>query len=83
MMSAANLFATAGVSLLLLAFVLDVFDWTADDSDLFLILNAVGASLACVGAWLAPFWPFVVLEGIWALVSVVGLVRKRLKTATG
>jgi hypothetical protein len=78
-MSTANLFATLGVSLLLLAFVLDVFDLTADDSDLFLILNAVGAGLACYGAWLVPFWPFVVLEGIWMLVSLVGLARKRLK----
>ena len=82
-MTAANLFATIGVSLLLLAFVLDVFDWVEDDSELFLGLNALGASLACVGAWLAPFWPFVVLEGIWALVSVAALIRKRLRTATG
>jgi hypothetical protein len=82
-MSTADLYATAGVSLLLLAFVLDVFDWTADDSDLFLLLNAIGASLAGFGAWLAAFWPFVVLEGIWALVSVVGLLRKRLGSRRG
>lgn len=78
-MNTADLYATIGVSLLLLAFVLDVFDWTEDDSDLFLILNAVGASLAGYGAWLAAFWPFVVLEGIWTLVSLAGLLRKRLK----
>ncbi|MCU0754802.1 MAG: hypothetical protein MUE46_06720 [Xanthomonadales bacterium] len=78
-MSTADLYATIGVSFLLLAFVLDVFDWTADDSDLFLVLNAVGASLAGFGAWLAAFWPFVVLEGIWALVSIVGLIRKRIR----
>ncbi len=81
-MSTANLFATIGVSLLLIAFVLDVFDFTADDSDLFLVLNAIGAGLAGYGAWLAPFWPFVVLEGIWMLVSIAGLVRKRLKPAS-
>ncbi len=82
-MSTADLYATVGVSLLLLAFVLDVFDITEDDSDLFLILNATGASLAGIGAWLAAFWPFVVLEGIWALVSLVGLVRKRWKPRSG
>lgn len=77
-MSTADLVATLGVSLLLLAFVLDVFDWIEDDSDLFLALNAVGASLACAGAWLAAFWPFVALEGSWALISVYALLRKHL-----
>lgn len=78
-MSLSDWFATVGVSLLLLAYVLDVFNFTPDDSDLFLTLNAIGAALAGVGAWMASFWPFVVLEGVWTAVSLFALARKRLK----
>jgi hypothetical protein len=76
-MSLANWLGTIGVSLLLLAYLLDINDWTPDDSPLYLGLNAVGAGLACASAVLIPFIPFVVLEGIWCLVSVWALLRKK------
>jgi hypothetical protein len=75
-MSVSDWIATAGVSLLLLAYLLDVQDWLEDDSPWFFGLNAVGAGLACASAWMIRFWPFVVLEGIWALVSVAALIRR-------
>ena len=71
-----DLIATVGVSLLLLAYVLDVTDKLEDDSPWFFGLNAVGAGLACASAVMISFYPFVVLEGIWALVSVAALVRR-------
>jgi hypothetical protein len=67
---------TVGVSLLLLAYVLDVTDKLEDDSPWFFGLNAVGAALAGLSAYMIKFWPFVVLEGIWAVVSVVAWVRR-------
>ena len=75
-MSGSDWIATVGVSLLLIAYVLDVIDWLADDSPWCFALNMVGAALACTSAWMIRFWPFVVLEGIWALVSAVALVRR-------
>jgi hypothetical protein len=67
---------TIGVSLLLLAYVLDVSDKLDDDSPWFFGLNAVGAALAGFSAYMIKFWPFVVLEGIWAVVSVVALIKR-------
>ena len=36
----------------------------------------IGASLAGFAAWLAGVIPFVVLEGVWALVAAFGLARR-------
>ncbi len=73
--------ATLGVSLLLLAYLLDITDKIEDDSPWFFGLNMVGAGMASGAAWMIPFWPFVVLEGVWCLVSAVALL-KRLKYGT-
>ncbi len=77
-MTSSEWVATLGVSLLLLAYLLDITDKIEDDSPWFFGLNMVGAGLASGAALMIPFWPFVVLEGVWCLVSAVALL-KRLK----
>ena len=62
-MSLADWIGSVGVGLLLLAYVLDVLDWLADDSPWFYALNLVGASMASTAAYMIVFWPFVLLEG--------------------
>lgn len=78
-MSTSEWVGTFGVSLLLIAYVLDVLDWLADDSPWFFGLNTIGAALACASAYMISFWPFVVLEGIWAVVSLVAWVRRLMR----
>ena len=73
----------AGVTLLLIAFFLNLFRLLKADSISYLALNLVGASLACASSYLIDFLPFVLLEGTWAIVAGVALaraVRARLKT---
>ncbi|HQQ93923.1 MAG TPA: hypothetical protein PLQ93_05175 [Bacteroidia bacterium] len=65
-----------GVSILLLAYALNVFKKLASDSALYLFMNFVGALLAGISAFLIPFWPFVLLEGVWSLSTLVLLLRK-------
>ncbi len=77
-MTSSEWVATFGVSLLLLAYLLDITDKIEDDSPWFFGLNMVGAGLASGAALMIPFWPFVVLEGVWSLVSAIALL-KRLK----
>ena len=67
---------TIGVGLLLLAYVLDLLNWLEDDGSSYLLLNLIGASLACSAAALIGFLPFVILEGSWAVVSGVALARR-------
>ncbi len=77
-MSHSEWLATIGVSLLLFAYLLDITDKIEEDSPWFFALNMVGAGMASGAAWMIPFWPFVVLEGVWSLVSALALI-KRLK----
>ncbi len=41
----------------------------------YLVANAVGSSVLAVEAVIGQQWGFLLLEGVWAIVSVVGLVR--------
>lgn len=66
---------STGVLLLLLAFLLNLFKILMQDTKTYAILNIVGAGLSCYASVLIDYVPFVVLEGTWALVAFIGLVR--------
>ena len=65
-----------GVALLLLAFFLNLFRLLTADSLPYLALNLSGAALACASSYLINFMPFVLLEGTWAIVAGIALMRK-------
>lgn len=62
-----------GVAILLLAFLLNLRGKISKDSLSYLLMNTFGASLACFASILLQYWPFIILEGCWTLVSMVGL----------
>lgn len=64
-----------GITLLLLAFFLNLINKIKTDSFTYLLLNFLGAGIACLASVLLNYLPFVILEGCWALVSAVGLVK--------
>ncbi len=64
-----------GVTLLLLAFFLNLLGKIKTDSLTYLLLNFLGAGIACLASILLNYMPFVILEGCWAFVSAVGLVK--------
>ncbi|MDP2069428.1 MAG: hypothetical protein Q8K04_10760 [Lutibacter sp.] len=64
-----------GITLLLLAFFLNLMDKIKTDSLPYLLLNFMGAAIACLASVLLNYMPFVILEGCWALVSAFGLVK--------
>ena len=72
-----DLIGTIGVGLILLAYFLSTFKILSSTSTLFFLLNIVGAGLACYASWLIKYWPFVILEGVWCLVSLIGLMRRQ------
>jgi hypothetical protein len=65
----------AGVGMILLAFFCSTFGLMAANSVPYFILNSVGAGLACYASYLIAYYPFVVLEGTWSIVSLIGLVK--------
>jgi hypothetical protein len=74
-MSVSDSLGTVGVSLLLVAFLLILFKKIQVDSVSYILLNMVGAALCGVSAYLIYFYPFVVLEGVWVLVSLYALFK--------
>jgi len=66
---------TIGVSLLLLAYALNARGVLSPYSYRYLGLNALGALLAGTASALIGFIPFVVLEGVWFLVSLASIVK--------
>lgn len=71
----ATLIGFAGVALLLAAFLLNLLKLTRSDGAPYAALNCVGAAVACYSSYLIDFMPFVLLEGVWALVAGGALVR--------
>ena len=74
-MTFATLIGSAGVALLLAAFLLNLLKVLPVDGAAYAALNVFGAGLACWSAWLNQFVPFVVLEGVWTAVALVWLFR--------
>ena len=75
-MDLATLIGSAGVTLLLLAFLLNVLRLMSAEGYSYAMLNFAGAALACYSSWLIAFMPFVVLEAVWALVAAFAIARK-------
>ncbi len=71
----ATLIGSVGVAVLLVAFLLNLFKVLRADGYLYMGLNLVGAGLACYSSYLIGFMPFVVLEGVWAVVALVAIAR--------
>ena len=72
-MKAADILASIGVIILLIAFLLNLYKKLPAQSQTYKLLNFVGAGICCFSSYLITFYPFVVLEGAWALVALLSL----------
>ncbi len=73
----------SGVSILLVAYALSLRNILSKDGRAYALLNFIGAALACLASVMLRYWPFIVLEAAWALVSLAALARipKRISNA--
>ena len=74
-MNTTDIIGAIGVGIILLAYFLNIFSWIKKDGILFYLMNIIGASIACFTSYLIHYIPFVILEGTWAIVSVIGLLK--------
>ncbi|MGZ3921095.1 MAG: CBU_0592 family membrane protein [Bacteroidia bacterium] len=74
-MTLADWIGTTGVTLLLVAFALNISKKISASSKLYLLLNILGAGLAGVSSYLIQFWPFVVLESVWVIATLLALFK--------
>jgi hypothetical protein len=70
-----NIITSLGVFLILVAFFGNVTD-KMPKNKLYFWLNAIGSIMAGVGAYLVQLWTIVLLESIWAIVSIYEIFKK-------
>jgi len=73
-MTLADWIGSVGVSILLVAFLLNLLKRIAQDSVSYVSMNLIGALLAGLASWMINYTPFIILEAVWVLVSMVSLV---------
>ncbi len=74
-MTIADWIGFGGVSILLLAFLLNLLKKISQESQIYIVLNLVGAGLACVASILIEYVPFIILEAAWTLISLLSWIR--------
>jgi hypothetical protein len=78
-MNATDWIGTIGVTLLLLAYFLNIIKKIPQNSLIYIVLNCSGAAMACFASVLLHYMPFIILEGAWTLVSLVILIKYFIK----
>ena len=64
-----------GVTILLIAYFLNLTDKIGKNSLVYLQMNFIGAGLACLASVLMKYLPFIILEGCWTIVSAFGIFK--------
>jgi hypothetical protein len=67
--------SAVGVFFILLAFFLNTIGRLRSDTFLYFSFNLVGSALAFWGSVLLKSIPFAVLEGLWFILALAGLIR--------
>lgn len=74
-MTGSDLIGFIGVALILIAYFLQLNKKLDSDGKTYILLNIAGASLACIASIWINYYPFVILEGTWATVSIVAFIK--------
>jgi hypothetical protein len=74
-MRLSDIIASIGVIILLIAFFLNLNNKLSVESKAYILMNLMGAGICCYASYLVRFYPFVVLEGIWAFVALISLFK--------
>lgn len=64
----------SGALLILVAYIAGQRGWLRPDAVSYLVLNLVGSTILAADAWWGRQWGFFLLEGVWAVVSLSGLI---------
>ena len=67
--------AIGGAVMILAAYAANQVGWLAPTRPLYNVLNFVGSTTLAAIAWLSGQWGFLLLEGVWALITIPPLIR--------
>jgi hypothetical protein len=74
-MKLSDIIASLGVIILLVAFLLNLYKKLQANSRAYCAINFIGAAMCGVSSYMISFYPFVVLEGIWAGFALVSFIK--------
>ena len=77
-----DILASIGVIILLIAFLMNLFGKLSAQSKMYCFMNFIGAAICGFSSFLIKFYPFVVLEAVWAgfaLFSIFNVPRETSK----
>lgn len=75
MMTITDWTGAIGVTILLIAYFLNLTNKISNNSLVYLVLNLIGATISCLASVLLKYLPFIILEGCWTLVSAIGIIK--------
>ena len=73
-MEVSDVIGSIGVTLMLLAFYYNLKDIIDDDDISYILLNLIGSVLAFIASCMIKYYPFIILEGVWGIISFWGLL---------
>lgn len=74
-MKPSDIIASVGVIVLLVAFLLNLYKYILPESRLYAFLNFAGAAICGFASYMIGFYPFVILESIWAAFALVSFLK--------
>ena len=72
-MKFSDILASIGVIILLIAFLLNLYKKLSANSKIYGAMNFLGAVICCVSSYLIKFYPFVLLEAVWATFALLSI----------
>jgi len=74
-MNETDLIGFIGVLLILIAYFLNINNKLDSGDITYILLNLIGAILACLASILMKYYPFILLEGVWTIISILALIK--------
>lgn len=74
-MKTSDIIASIGVIILLVGFLLNMFKKISAQTRLYTGINFIGAGMCGLSSYMINFYPFVVLEGIWAAFALYSFIN--------
>ena len=78
-MNTTDWIGATGVTILLLAYFLQLINKISQHNLVYIIMNMLGAGIACYASVRLHYWPFIILEGAWTFVSFIAFIRYFIK----